>query len=122
MVLLLVLPGYVQAQEGGGVNREVLQVAERMTDGGVFPEGVQQTETGVQRLTLEQVVALAVKNSPRLQIAESQIEMSRAGRGEVAELPATEFSYSWGTAERRRPGRLSDRGGPKPGVVADSFL
>lgn len=96
VVLLLVVPGVVQAQEGSGVNREVLQVAERMTDGGVFPEGVQQTETGVQRLTLEQVVALAVKNSPRLQIAESQIEMSRAGRGEVAELPATEFSYSWG--------------------------
>lgn len=58
--------------------------------------GRMQAQDQVRRLTLEQVVDLAVKNSPRLKIAEAQINSNRIGRGEIAELPATEFNYSWG--------------------------
>ena len=42
--------------------------------------GRMQAQDQVRRLTLEQVVDLAVKNSPRLKIAEAQMESNRIGR------------------------------------------
>lgn len=47
-------------------------------------------------VTLQQAVIMAVENSPRLKNAAAGIELARAGRGEIVELPATEFAYSWG--------------------------
>lgn len=68
LAVLLLMPGFAQAQEQG----EAL------------------------RLDLDGIVELAVKNSPRLKMAGAQTEMSRAGRGGVLELAPTEFAYSWG--------------------------
>lgn len=55
-----------------------------------------QDTSGMQTITLNEAIDLALKNSPRLKIAEAQTEISRASRGEIAELPATELHYSWG--------------------------
>ena len=49
-----------------------------------------------QTISLEQAIAMAVQNNPRLKIATTDIKRIRATRGEVVELGATEFSYSWG--------------------------
>lgn len=49
-----------------------------------------------QTISLEQAIAMAVQNNPRLKIATTDIKRVRATRGEVVELGATEFSYSWG--------------------------
>lgn len=68
IILILLLPGQMQAQN--------------------------QQET--RRLSLEEAMETAIKNSPRLKIAQAQTEISRVSRGEIAELPATGFGYSWG--------------------------
>ncbi len=47
-------------------------------------------------ITLDEAIEMAVQNNPRLRIAATDIKRIRAGRGEVAELTPTEFSYSWG--------------------------
>ena len=47
-------------------------------------------------LTLEQAVAMAKANSPRLKSAEISIAATKAGRGESWELGSTEVEYSWG--------------------------
>lgn len=49
-----------------------------------------------QSISLEQAIEMAVQNNPRLKIATTDIKRARAARGEVVELGATEFSYSWG--------------------------
>ena len=49
-----------------------------------------------QTVTLEQAIEMAIKNNPRLRMAETDIKRIRATRGEVAELSPTEFTYSWG--------------------------
>jgi cobalt-zinc-cadmium resistance protein CzcA len=49
-----------------------------------------------QTITLEQAVAMAKENSPRLKSAEASIEVARAGRGASWELGATAVDYSWG--------------------------
>lgn len=47
-------------------------------------------------INLEQAIEMAIKNNPRLRMAETDIKRVRATRGEVVELSSTEFSYSWG--------------------------
>ena len=47
-------------------------------------------------VTLDEVIAMAKANSPRLKSAAAAVERSRAARGEVWELGATTFDYSWG--------------------------
>lgn len=49
-----------------------------------------------QAITLEQATEMALQNSPRLKIAETDIRRIRATRGETVEMAPTEFSYSWG--------------------------
>lgn len=49
-----------------------------------------------QRVTLDEAVAMAVENHPRLQSAEASIERSRAMRGESWELAPTTVDYSFG--------------------------
>ena len=49
-----------------------------------------------QRVTLDEAVAMAVENHPRLQSAEASIERSRAMRGESWDLASTTVDYSFG--------------------------
>ena len=49
-----------------------------------------------QRVTLDEAVAMAVENHPRLQSAEASIERSRAMRGESWDLAPTTVDYSFG--------------------------
>ena len=49
-----------------------------------------------QRVTLDEAVAMAVENHPRLQSAEASIERSQAMRGESWELAPTTVDYSFG--------------------------
>jgi cobalt-zinc-cadmium resistance protein CzcA len=49
-----------------------------------------------QTVTLEQAVAMAISNSPRLKSADTSIDRSRAAKGEAWELGSTTFDYSWG--------------------------
>jgi len=49
-----------------------------------------------QSITLEQAVALAKENSPRLKSAETSIEVAKASKGESWELSYTALDYSWG--------------------------
>ena len=57
---------------------------------------VQAQEGTARTVTLKQALEMALQNNPRLRIADSDIKRLRAVRGEVMELGATEFSYSWG--------------------------
>lgn len=61
-----------------------------------LPGQMKAQENGQQKLSLQQAIDMALENSPRLKNATAGIELSRATRGEIAELPATEFNYSWG--------------------------
>ena len=47
-------------------------------------------------VSLEQAVAMALENNPRLKIAETDIKRIGAMRGEVVEFAPTAFNYSWG--------------------------
>lgn len=47
-------------------------------------------------ITLDQAIALALRNHPRLKIAEAAIRQARATRGEIVEAAPTSFNYSWG--------------------------
>ncbi|MCL2561158.1 MAG: CusA/CzcA family heavy metal efflux RND transporter [Rikenellaceae bacterium] len=49
-----------------------------------------------QTVTLEQAVAMAKENDPRLKSAEASIEVARASRGASWELSNTSVDYSWG--------------------------
>ena len=49
-----------------------------------------------QTVTLEQAVETALTNHPRLKMAESEIERTRASKGEAWDGGNTSFSYSWG--------------------------
>ncbi len=49
-----------------------------------------------QPVTLEQAVEIALRNHPRLKMAESEIERARASKGEAWDGGNTSFSYSWG--------------------------
>lgn len=49
-----------------------------------------------QRVTLDEAIALAVKNSPRQKMATAGIEQSRLARGENFELGPTAVNFSWG--------------------------
>lgn len=49
-----------------------------------------------QTVTLEEVITLAIENSPRLKSAAASIDRSKAARGESWDLGATSFDYSWG--------------------------
>ena len=58
--------------------------------------GSLQAQNDAATTTLDEAIAIALQNNPRLQIASAAIEQARAGRGEVAEIAPTTFSYSWG--------------------------
>jgi len=47
-------------------------------------------------ITLEQAVAMAKENSPRLKSAEAAVEVARAGKGASWELGYASVDYSWG--------------------------
>jgi len=47
-------------------------------------------------ITLEEAVAMAIENSPRLKSANISIEFARAGKGASWELGHTSLDYSWG--------------------------
>ena len=49
-----------------------------------------------QPVTLEQAVEIALRNHPRLKMAEPEIERARASKGEAWDGGNTSFSYSWG--------------------------
>jgi cobalt-zinc-cadmium resistance protein CzcA len=49
-----------------------------------------------QNITLEEAVAMAKENSPRLKSAETSIEVAKASKGEAWELGSTSLDYSWG--------------------------
>lgn len=49
-----------------------------------------------QRITLEEAIAMALENHPRLKSAEAAIERTRVMRGESWELAPTSVEYSWG--------------------------
>lgn len=59
-------------------------------EGGAVPGAVPAT------VTLDEALALAMKNHPRLKTASAAIDRSRAARGEAWDPGATSFSYSWG--------------------------
>lgn len=49
-----------------------------------------------QSVSLNEAIGIALDNHPRLKTATAAIDRSRAARGEVVELGATSFNYSWG--------------------------
>lgn len=49
-----------------------------------------------QIISLEQAVDMAIERSPRLKIAENNIDRVRSARGEILEFAPTSFNYSWG--------------------------
>jgi len=49
-----------------------------------------------QPITLEQAVAIAKENNPRLKSAETSIKVAKASRSESWELGSTALDYSWG--------------------------
>ena len=49
-----------------------------------------------QTVSLEQAIAIAKENNPRLKSAETSIEVAKAGKGESWELGNTVLDYSWG--------------------------
>ena len=56
-----------------------------------------------QCVTLDEAVAMALANHPRLRSAEATIERARAARGEAWELAPTTVEYAWG--QLNGPGR-----------------
>ena len=52
-----------------------------------------------QYVTIEEVIAMATENSPRLKSAEASIERSVAAKGEAWDLGATSFDYARGQLE-----------------------
>jgi len=52
-----------------------------------------------QTVTLEEAVAMAIENSPRLKSAETAIDRSRAAKGEAWDLGETTFEYARGHLE-----------------------
>ncbi len=55
-------------------------------------EDIVQGET----VSLEQAINIALKNNPRLKVANGTIDAVRASRGDIIEFAPTSFSYSWG--------------------------
>ena len=49
-----------------------------------------------QTVTLDEVIAMALKNSPRMKSAAASIERIHAAKGESWDFGATAFDYSWG--------------------------
>lgn len=56
----------------------------------------QSVATPARRLTLDEAVALALENNPRLKSAAASVERARASRGESWEMAPTSVDYSWG--------------------------
>ena len=61
-----------------------------------WAEGVAVPDAIPATVTLDEALALAMKNHPRLKTASAAIDRSRAARGEAWDPGATSFSYSWG--------------------------
>jgi cobalt-zinc-cadmium resistance protein CzcA len=59
-------------------------------------------------VTLDEAIAIAYENHPRLKTATANIARTQASRGESWELAPTSFSYSWGqlNAETRKDNEL----------------
>ena len=53
-------------------------------------------ETPVRTVSLDEAIAIATENHPRLKMANTAIERSKATRGEVWDGGSTSFNYSWG--------------------------
>jgi cobalt-zinc-cadmium resistance protein CzcA len=49
-----------------------------------------------QTVTLDEAIAMALENSPRLKAATASINRSQAAKGETWDLGATSIDYSWG--------------------------
>lgn len=49
-----------------------------------------------QKLSLDEAVALAIENHPRLKTAAAAVQRTQAARGEAFELSAASVNYSWG--------------------------
>ncbi|WP_077155275.1 CusA/CzcA family heavy metal efflux RND transporter [Bacteroides bouchesdurhonensis] len=49
-----------------------------------------------QTVSLEQAIAIAKQNHPRLKIAANAVQQAKTTRGEIIEATPTSFSYSWG--------------------------
>ncbi|CAK7006746.1 MAG: Multidrug resistance protein MdtC [Parabacteroides sp.] len=54
-----------------------------------------QTE-GAKAVSLDEAIAIAIENHPRLKTASAAIDYSKAGRGQILETASTSFNYSWG--------------------------
>ncbi|MCD8193693.1 MAG: CusA/CzcA family heavy metal efflux RND transporter [Tannerellaceae bacterium] len=50
----------------------------------------------VHPVSLDEAIAIAQENHPRIHSAAASVEKSRASRGEVWDLPGTSVSYAWG--------------------------
>lgn len=50
----------------------------------------------IKTISLNEAIEMAIENSPRLKVADTDIKRMRATRGEVMELAPTSFNYSWG--------------------------
>ena len=55
-----------------------------------------QAQNNILTTSLDEAIAIALQNHPRLQIASAAIEQARASKGEIVEIAPTTFSYSWG--------------------------
>lgn len=60
------------------------------------------------KISLDEAIAIAMQNHPRLKTASAAIDRTRATRGEAWELPATSVNYSWGqiNGETRKDNQL----------------
>lgn len=62
----------------------------------LIPGQMQAQEITIHKISLQEAINMALQNSPRLKNATAEIELSRATKGEIIDLPATQFNYSWG--------------------------
>ena len=51
---------------------------------------------GALPVSLEEAVAIAIENHPRLKTASATIEHTRAGKGQIWDVEPASFSYGWG--------------------------
>ena len=55
-----------------------------------------QAQDSARKVSLDEAIALSLKNHPRMQVATMDVERNRAAKGEVWDGGETEVSYSWG--------------------------
>lgn len=99
------LSGGISYAQTGSQSVEVKKTGE-----GKEAEGIRRNEISVQpeSVSLEEALAIAYANHPRLKTATAALERVRAARGDIWEVSPASFTYSWGqlNGENRKDNQL----------------